>query len=340
MSRITIMGGGAWGTAIALTLARRGGHDLTLWTHSEHVAQAIHASRENTGFLPGFHIPESIAVTTDPEPALAQAEILVSVMPSHHVRASYERFAPWLRPGQILVSATKGIEDGSYLRVSQIIAEVLASRGPRLSVTDLPMAVLSGPSFAQEVAAGSPTAVTIASSDQAVASRIQRDFSSSTLRLYTNDDVIGVELGGALKNVIAIAAGVVSGLGLGHNSTAALITRGIAEVTRLAVACGGRAETLAGLSGLGDLVLTCTGALSRNRRVGVELGQGRSLPDILDALHGKVAEGVRTTTAALGLAQRHGVELPIAGQVAAILEHGKSPVQAIQDLMVRPGREE
>jgi glycerol-3-phosphate dehydrogenase (NAD(P)+) len=350
MSRITIMGGGAWGTAIALTLARRGGHDLTLWTHSEQVAQAIHASRENTGFLPGFHIPESIAVTTDPEQALTQAEILVSVMPSHHVRASYERFAPWLRPGQILVSATKGIEDGSYLRVSQIIAEVLASRGPALSIarppitgppiTGLPIAVLSGPSFAQEVAAGSPTAITIASSDQAVASRIQRDFSSSTLRLYTNDDVIGVELGGALKNVIAIAAGVVSGLGLGHNSTAALITRGIAEVTRLAVACGGRAETLAGLSGLGDLVLTCTGALSRNRRVGVELGQGRSLPDILDALHGKVAEGVRTTTAALGLAQRRGVELPIAGQVAAILEHGKSPVQAIQELMVRPGREE
>ena len=345
MSRITIMGGGAWGTAIALTLARRGGHDLTLWTHSEQVARAIHTSRENTGFLPGFHIPESIAVTTDPEQALAQAEILVSVMPSHHVRASYERFAPWLRPGQILVSATKGIEDGSYLRVSQIIAEVLAARGPRLPITDLPItdlpiAVLSGPSFAQEVAAGSPTAITIASSDQAVASRIQRDYSSSTLRLDPNDDVIGVELGGALKNVIAIAAGVVSGLGLGHNSTAALITRGIAEVTRLAVACGGRAETLAGLSGLGDLVLTCTGALSRNRRVGVELGQGRSLPDILDALHGKVAEGVRTTTAALGLAQRYGVELPIAGQVAAILEHGKSPVQAIQELMVRPGREE
>jgi glycerol-3-phosphate dehydrogenase (NAD(P)+) len=335
MSNITVMGGGAWGTAMALTLARRGGHNLTLWTHSDEVARTIHAARENTGFLPGFHVPESIVVTTDPELGLAFQDILVSVMPSHHVRASYERFAPWLRPGQILVSATKGIEDGSYLRVSQIIAEVLASHG-----LDLPVAVLSGPSFAQEVAAGSPTAITIASSDQAVATRIQRDFSSSTLRLYTNDDVIGVELGGALKNVIAIAAGVVSGLGLGHNSTAALITRGVAEVTRLAIACGGRGETLAGLSGLGDLVLTCTGALSRNRWVGVELGKGRALPDILDALHGKVAEGVRTTTAALGLAQRHGVELPIAEQVAAILQQGKSPVQAMQDLMVRPGREE
>jgi len=335
MSSITIMGGGAWGTAIALSLARRGGHDLTLWTHSGGVAQSILASRENTGFLPGFAIPESIAVTTDPESAISSAEILVSVMPSHHVRASYERFAPYLRPGQILVSATKGIEDGSYLRVSQIIAEVLASRG-----LDLPCTVLSGPSFAQEVASGSPTAITIASSDQLAAARIQREFSSSTLRLYTNDDVIGVELGGALKNVIAIAAGVVAGLELGYNSTAALITRGIAEVTRLAVACGGRRETLAGLSGLGDLVLTCTGALSRNRWVGIELGKGHPLPAVLQALQGKVAEGVRTTTAALGLAAKHGVELPIAEQVAAILQHGKSPVQAMQELMVRPGREE
>jgi glycerol-3-phosphate dehydrogenase (NAD(P)+) len=334
MSRISIMGGGAWGTAIAISLARRGGHGLTLWTHSGETARSIHATRENIGFLPGFTIPAEIAVTTDPEPAIASAEILVSVMPSHHVRASYQRFAPWLRPGQLLVSATKGIEDGSYLRVSEIIADVLAQQN-----LQLPCAVLSGPSFAQEVAAGSPTAITIAASDSAVAARIQRDFSSSTLRLYTNDDVIGVELGGALKNVIAIAAGVVSGLGLGHNSTAALITRGVAEVTRLAIACGGRGETLAGLSGLGDLVLTCTGALSRNRRVGIELGRGLPLAEVLDNLQGKVAEGVRTTTAALGLAQLHGIELPIAEQVAAILQ-GKSAIQAMQELMVRPGREE
>jgi glycerol-3-phosphate dehydrogenase (NAD(P)+) len=334
MSRITVLGGGAWGTAIALSLARRGGHELTLWTRSEEVAAAIHATRENTGFLPGFAIPESVAVTTDPELAIVPAEIVVSVMPSHHVRVSYQGFAPYLRAGQTVVSATKGIEDGSYLRVSQIIGEVLAQHH-----LDLPVAVLSGPSFAQEVAAGSPTAVAIACADQAVAARVQREFSSGTLRLYTNDDVIGVELGGALKNVIAIAAGVVSGLGLGHNSMAALVTRGIAEVTRLATACGGRRETLSGLSGLGDLVLTCTGALSRNRWVGVELGQGKSLPAILDALQGKVAEGVRTTTAALGLAQLHGVELPIAEQVAAILQ-GKSPVEAMQQLMVRPGRDE
>jgi glycerol-3-phosphate dehydrogenase (NAD(P)+) len=340
MSRITIMGGGAWGTALLLSLARRGDHTLILWTHSEEVASTILAARENRGFLPGFAIPESIAVTTDPELAIASAEILVSVMPSHHVRASYERFAPFLRPGQILVSGTKGIEDGSYLRVSQIIADVLAQCRPDLSDQDVPCAVLSGPSFAQEVAAGSPTAVTIAASDHEIATRIQRDFSSSTLRLYTNDDVIGVELGGALKNVIAIASGVVTGLNLGYNSTAALITRGVAEVTRLAVAAGGRRETLAGLAGLGDLVLTCTGALSRNRTVGIELGKGQPLPAILEALHGKVAEGVRTTTAALGLAERYGVELPIAGQVAAILHKGKGPVEAMRDLMVRPGREE
>jgi glycerol-3-phosphate dehydrogenase (NAD(P)+) len=335
MSRIAILGGGAWGTALALSLTRRGGHHLTLWTHSAETAHALHAVRENTAFLPGFPIPESIAVTTDAELAIAPAEIVVSVMPSHYVRVSYQRFAPYLHPGHTVVSATKGIEDETTLRVSQIIAKVLEA-----NTLTLPIAVLSGPSFAQEVAAGAPTAVTIASAHPQVAARIQREFSSPSLRLYTNDDLIGVELGGALKNVIAIAAGVVSGLDLGHNSTAALITRGIAEITRLTVACGGRAETLAGLSGLGDLVLTCTGALSRNRRVGIELGRGRQLPEILRALEGKVAEGVRTTTAALGLAEQHSVELPIAAEVAAILHHGKSPKAAMQDLMVRPSREE
>jgi glycerol-3-phosphate dehydrogenase (NAD(P)+) len=335
MSRISIMGGGAWGTAIVLSLARRGGHELTLWAHSEPVVASIRANGENTAFLPGFRIPETVHVTNDAEAALQSAEIVVNVMPSHHVRASYESFAPFLRADHILVSATKGIEDESYLRMSEVIAEVLYAHHLKL-----PCAVLSGPSFAQEVAAGSPTAITVACAEAPVAARIRQEFSSSTLRLYTNDDVTGVELGGALKNVIAIATGVVSGLGLGHNSTAAIITRGIAEVTRLAVACGGRRETLAGLAGLGDLVLTCTGSLSRNRFVGMELGKGRSLSEILAGLNGKVAEGVRTTNAALGLAQRCGVELPIAGQIAAILHQGKSPVQAMQELMTRPGRDE
>ncbi len=335
MSRIAVMGGGAWGTAIILSLARRGGHSLTLWTHSPAVAAAIGASGENAAFLPGFPIPSEIELTSDAREALRSAEIVVSVMPSHHVRSSYELFAPHLNSGQLLVSATKGIEDHTYLRPSQVISEVIVPYG-----LDLACGVLSGPSFAQEVAAGSPTAVTIASNDAALAARVQSEFSSATLRLYTNDDVVGVELGGALKNVIAIAAGIVSGLRLGHNSTAALITRGIAEVTRLAVACGGRRETLAGLSGLGDLVLTCTGSLSRNRWVGEELGKGRTLSEVMAGLHGKVAEGVRTTTAALGLAQRHGVEMPIAGQMAAILHDGKLPVQAMQELMSRPGRDE
>jgi len=335
MSNIAIMGGGAWGTALALSLAQRGGHDLTLWTHSPDLARTICDAHENTPFLPGFRIPATITVTSDAADALSTAEIILSVMPSHHVRASYTHFAPYLRPGQSIVSATKGLEDQSALRMSQVVTEVLAAH--RLH---LPIAALSGPSFAQEVAAGAPTAVTIASHDTAFAAHVQQEFASRTLRLYTNEDVTGVELGGALKNVIAIASGVVSGLALGHNSTAALITRGIAEITRLAVACGGRRETLSGLAGLGDLVLTCTGSLSRNRWLGQQLGHGHSLTDTLAALHGKVAEGVRTTAAALELAQRHHVEMPITAQVHAILHQGKHPLTAIEELMSRPGRDE
>jgi glycerol-3-phosphate dehydrogenase (NAD(P)+) len=335
MSRIAVMGGGAWGTAIVLSLARRGGHSLSLWTHSPEVATAIRTSGDNAAFLPGFPFPAEIELTSDAEEALHSAEIVVSVMPSHHVRSAYKLFAPHLSSGQLLVSATKGIEDHTYLRPSEVISEVLEPYGLELSC-----GVLSGPSFAQEVAAGSPTAVTIASNDASLAARVQSEFSSATLRLYTNDDVVGVELGGALKNVIAIAAGIVSGLKLGHNSTAALITRGIAEVTRLAEACGGRRETLAGLSGLGDLVLTCTGSLSRNRWVGEQLGRGRPLSEVMAGLHGKVAEGVRTTAAALGLAQRQEVEMPIAEQMAAILHDGKLPIHAMHELMSRPGRDE
>jgi glycerol-3-phosphate dehydrogenase (NAD(P)+) len=299
------------------------------------VSETIAERGENVVFLPGFPVPKNIRTTSNIETALRDAEIIVSVMPSHHVRASYEQFAPHLHAGQRLVSATKGIEDGTLLRISEVIADVLGNAG-----LSLPVGVLSGPSFAQEVAAGSPTAITIASQDAELATRVQHDFGSRTLRLYTNEDVVGVELGGALKNVIAIAVGIVSGLGLGHNSAAALITRGIAETTRLAVACGGRSETLAGLSGIGDLVLTCTGSLSRNRTVGIELGQGRKLADILAGLHGKVAEGVRTTSAALGLARRYDVEMPIVEQVAAILQEDKSPLDAVRELMSRPGRDE
>jgi glycerol-3-phosphate dehydrogenase (NAD(P)+) len=326
VSRIAIVGSGSWGTALALSLARRGDHSIALWSHSSAVGT----------YLPGFPIPPQVNPLTDLAAALAGAEIVISAVPSQHVRTIYQKMAPHLAPGQRIVSATKGIEDGTFLRMTQVIGQVLADH----SLDGSLLGVLSGPSFAQEVAAGDPTAITIACAESALANWLQEELSAPGLRIYTNDDVIGVELGGALKNVIAIAAGIAAGLGLGHNSAAAIITRGVAEITRLAVACGGRRETLAGLSGLGDLVLTCTGPLSRNRSVGVELGRGHKLPAILAQLQGKVAEGVRTTSAALGLAKAHDVEMPITEQMAAILEHGKSPQDAIRELMARPGRDE
>jgi glycerol-3-phosphate dehydrogenase (NAD(P)+) len=245
------------------------------------------------------------------------------------------RLGPHLHAGHVVVSATKGVEDHTSLRMTEVISSCLRETG-----LTLPIGAFSGPSFALEVAQGQPTAVTVAFDDPAIAARIRNEFSSETLRLYTSTDVIGVELGGALKNVIAIAAGVAAGVGLGYNSAAGLITRGIAEITRLAVACGGRRETLAGLSGVGDLVLTCTGSLSRNRTVGQELGRGRKLPEILAGLGGKVAEGVLTTRAALGLARQHGIEMPIAEQMELILDEGKDPREAIKELMLRPGKDE
>ena len=320
MSRIAIVGSGSWGTALALSLARRGDHSIALWSHSSAVGT----------YLPGFPIPAQVTPMADLASAVAGADIVISAVPSQHVRGIYRSMAPLLEPGQIIVSATKGIEDQTFLRMTQVIEQEYGG----------PAGALSGPSFAQEVAAGNPTAITIAFAEGGIANRLQEELTAPALRIYTNDDVIGVELGGALKNVIAIAAGIASGLGLGHNSAAAIITRGVAEITRLAVACGGRRETLAGLSGLGDLVLTCTGPLSRNRSVGVELGRGHKLPAILAQLQGKVAEGVRTTSAALGLAKAHQVEMPITEQMADILEHGKSPQDAIRELMARPGRDE
>ena len=335
MSRIAIVGSGAWGTALAINLQKRGGHRVCLWTRSSAAADSMREKRENVFHLPGFSLPAALAITANAEEAVRSAEIVVIVVPSEHLRSICENFASFLHEGQILVSATKGIEDRTLLRMSEVVRETLSAAG-----LVLPCGSLSGPSFAQEVAAGSPTALAIAFEEPALAALIQREFSGSTLRLYTNEDVVGVELGGALKNVIAIASGVVAGLGLGHNAAAALITRGIAEITRLALACGGHRETLAGLSGVGDLVLTCTGSLSRNRLVGVELGKGRPLEEILAALDGKVAEGVRTAFAALGLAKKHGVEMPITEQVAAILNGQKSPVEAMRELMARPGRDE
>lgn len=334
--KIAVIGAGAWGTAIAMVLGRGGAHQVKLWAFEKEVCESIAARRVNQPFLAGFKIPDSVSVTNDLAEALQDADMVVSVMPSHHCRRVFSTMGPHLRPEMLFVSATKGIENDSLLRMSEVITDVVhTGRGfvPRV-------AALSGPTFAKEVAKGDPTAITIGTTDSELAATIQRTFSDPAFRVYTNDDVIGVELGGALKNVIAIAAGVCDGLGLGHNTIAALITRGLSEITRLAVSCGAKRETMAGLAGMGDLVLTCTGGLSRNRSVGVELGQGRRLNDIIAGMHGMVAEGVLTTNAAVGLAQRQGIEMPITAQMYAILHDGKPAPEAIRELMTRPGKVE
>jgi glycerol-3-phosphate dehydrogenase (NAD(P)+) len=334
MSRIAVIGAGAWGTGLAIVLGRKGTHSVRLWAHEADVCESITQRRVNELFLPGRRIPDTVTATNDLVAALDSAEIVVSVMPSQHCRALFERMRPLIAPPALIVSATKGLEEGSLQRMTEVVAQVLErSNGASIGA-------LSGPSFAQEVAHGDPTAITIASSDAALLRTVQQKFSDPSFRVYTNTDVVGVELGGALKNIIAIAAGICDGLGLGHNSVAALITRGLAEMTRLVMACGGRAETMAGLAGLGDLVLTCTGGLSRNRSVGVELGRGKKLPEILSGMHGMVAEGVFTTTAAVGLARARGVEMPITEQMHAILHRGRSPREAIHELMTRSGKSE
>ncbi|MGA7931710.1 MAG: NAD(P)H-dependent glycerol-3-phosphate dehydrogenase [Candidatus Sulfotelmatobacter sp.] len=336
MSEIAIIGAGAWGTALSIVLGRTQTHRLRLWVHEKEVCETIERQGVNEKFLPGQPIPACVTPCTDFAEALEGAAIVVSVMPSQHCRSLFERMRPHLRAQTMIVSATKGLEENSLLRMTEVIAQVCRgddTPAPRIGA-------LSGPSFALEAARGDPTAITIASPDKELARAVQQEFSHASFRVYTNDDPIGVELGGALKNTVAIAAGVSAGLGLGHNSVAALITRGLAEMTRLVVACGGKAETMAGLAGLGDLVLTCTGGLSRNRSVGVELGRGRKLPEILAGMHGMVAEGIFTTTAAVGLARARGVEMPITEQMHAILQRGKAPREAIYELMTRSSKSE
>jgi glycerol-3-phosphate dehydrogenase (NAD(P)+) len=332
VSRIAILGAGAWGTALAVSLARRGGHQLCLWAHSPEHARQLSETGENARYLPGYIIPADVEVTPSLQDSIQDAEIILCVTPSQVLRSIMQKIAPQLTPAQILLSASKGIEEKTFLRMSQVITEHTDGNNT--------IAVIGGPSFAQEVAAAMPTALSIACDDPTIGTRLQNDFSSPSLRVYRNEDLAGTELGGALKNVIALAAGIVAGLELGHNASAALITRGNAEITRLAIACGGRRETMAGLSGIGDLVLTCSSNMSRNRTVGVELGRGRKLAEILASLNGKVAEGVLSTTAALGLASRYGVEMPITQQMDAILHQDRSPRDAIRELMSRPGRTE
>lgn len=336
MSQIAVIGAGAWGTGLAIVLGRKGTHRVHLWALEPEVCKSIEQKRINEMFLPGRRVPECVTATNDLRAALEGAEIIVNVTPSQHCRKVFERIVPLMPSKALTVSATKGLEEGSLQRMSEVIAQVFAHAG----ASPPALGALSGPSFATEVARGDPTAITIASQDASLLATVQQEFSDPAFRVYTNTDVIGVELGGALKNIIAIAAGICDGLGLGHNSIAALITRGLAEMTRLVVACGGRAETMAGLAGLGDLVLTCTGGLSRNRSVGVELGRGYKLPEIIRGMHGMVAEGVFTTTAAVGLAHARQVEMPITEQIHAILHDGKPPQEAIQDLMTRSGKSE
>ncbi|MCA1561891.1 MAG: NAD(P)-dependent glycerol-3-phosphate dehydrogenase [Acidobacteria bacterium] len=327
---VAILGAGSWGTALSVHLARIG-HDVRLWARDPGLVDQIVQHRVNPRYLRDAEMPPAVRPTASLGDALSGAAFVVLTVPSHGLRGVIRTARPLIAPGVTLVSAVKGLELGSMARMSEVVAGETGGAWP--------IVVLSGPSFASEVARGLPTAVLAASSDPAAAAGVLERFRGPALRLYASDDVVGVEVGGALKNVIAIAAGVVDGLDLGHNAMAALITRGLAEITRLACAEGGRRETLAGLSGLGDLVLTCTGDLSRNRHVGVELGRGRRLDDILTDL-GMVAEGVRTTAAALALGAKHNIELPIAARMASVFEGRASPREAADALMLRPQRRE
>jgi len=332
MKRIAVIGAGNWGTALAATFAKSR-HAVSLWAYEAEIVESIRDRRENAIYMPGVNLPDGIAVTNDLSVALGGAEIVVTAMPSHVCRGLYERMLTHLRPDMVLVSATKGIETDRAMRMSEIIETVVGTRfAPRLCA-------LSGPSFAKEVVRGDPTALVVASRDRTAAQLTQKEFSSRTLRIYTSTDVVGVEIGGAVKNIIAIAAGVIAGLGLGHNPTAALITRGLAEISRLACACGAQRATLGGLAGLGDLVLTCTGDLSRNRTVGVELGRGRKLPEIIGSMR-MVAEGVKTTYATMALAERNHVDMPITTQIHRIFEGRVSPPEAIRELMERKLKDE
>jgi glycerol-3-phosphate dehydrogenase (NAD(P)+) len=329
MKQLAVIGAGSWGTALAMVLAPRF-ERVILWAHEPELVDAMRSTRINNAYLPGFLLAPNIDLTSSLDEALDGTDVVLGVMPTAHARRLYTEMKPLLNYRTRLVSSTKGIEQGTLKRISQIMEEVLDRP---------PVAILSGPTFAREVAAGEPAAIVVSSTNHFLQTEIQQSFSGPTFRLYTNDDPIGVEVGGALKNVIAVAAGVVQGLKLGNNTMAALITRGLAEITRLAVAMGANPKTLGGLSGMGDLVLTCTGDLSRNRSVGMQLAAGKPLSEITGSMK-MVAEGVHTTMAAVDLAAKYSVSMPITEQVHAILKQGKPPARAIRDLMERSLRAE
>lgn len=331
MKTIAVIGAGSWGTALAI-VAARAGHEVRLWSRNAAVVESVNRDRVNPSHLTEASIPENVRATQDFAKAVHEAELVILAAPSHATRGIVKTLTTALRPEMIVVSAAKGIEIETGKRISQVVAEVIPVSRPRF-------VCLSGPSFAREVVERHPTAVVAASDDRDAARTVQSALSFENLRIYTNDDVIGTELGGSVKNVMAIAAGMVAGLGFGSNSIAALITRGLAEITRLALREGAKAETLMGLAGMGDLVLTCIGSLSRNRFVGQELGKGRSLDEISAGMN-EVAEGVKTTLAVKRLADRVGVAMPITDEVHAVLYEGKPVRAAAQELMTRPLRDE
>jgi glycerol-3-phosphate dehydrogenase (NAD(P)+) len=332
MTRVAVLGAGSWGTALANHLARKG-FDTLLWARNPALAAEIERRRENTAYLPGVAMPESLHATSDLRDALARADAALFVVPSHGLRELARACKSLLPPGVPIVSATKGIENQTLQLMTEVLQDELGDARERH------LCALGGPSFAREVARGMPTAVSIASCAADTAAAVQELLAGDRFRVYTTEDIVGVEIGGALKNVIAIAAGAADGLGFGHNARAALITRGIAEISRLAMQMGANPITLAGLSGMGDLVLTCTGDLSRNRTLGIELGRGRTLDQVLAEMT-MVAEGVRTAKSAFDLATREGVDMPITAEVYKALYEGKPPVSAVESLLGRPHRAE
>ncbi|MEA3362745.1 MAG: NAD(P)H-dependent glycerol-3-phosphate dehydrogenase [Thermodesulfobacteriota bacterium] len=324
---IAVIGAGSWGTTLANLLTKKG-YPVTLWCYEEDLSERIKQSKINDLYLPGITLSENLQITSLLKSAVSEKELLLFVTPSQVTRQVLQQALPDLSPQALIVSASKGIENDSLMLLSQVFEELLPDSMHRQ------LGFLSGPSFAKEVSYGMPTAVVAAAKDLTVAEEVQKIFSTETFRVYTHGDIIGVELGGAMKNVIALAAGVADGLGFGHNTRAALITRGLAEMTRLGMRLGGAAETFAGLAGMGDLVLTCTGDLSRNRSVGLELGKGYKLKEVLAGMQ-MVAEGVKTTLSAYQLAEKLGVDVPIIEQMYLVLYQDKDPRQAVTDLMTR-----
>lgn len=329
MKNVTVMGSGSWGTALAILL-QKNGHSVMLWARRSEQIKEMEETRENAQYLPNVQFPEGLQLTSDKEKALAHGEIIILSVPSKAVRQSATDFAPYLKAGQVVVNVAKGLEEGSLKRLSEVIRE----RIPQCEV-----ATLSGPSHAEEVARGIPTICLVASPNEDVAKMVQDEFGNSAFRLYTNTDEIGVEMGAALKNVMALAAGMSDGLGFGDNTKAAIMTRGITEMARLGIAVGGKRETFGGISGIGDLIVTCTSMHSRNRRAGILLGQGKSLEETLAEIK-MVVEGVNTVKAACDLAHKMEVELPITEAIYAVLFQGKDREQAVLELMNRENKAE